>query len=169
MELDLQSLFGLHVKWCAHCTTVYSLADTPEPPALPPHFGGSYTRALLVSQDRRHLFVTPCLNLSNGRVPPLWKKNIIIFLPVNANHTPFYEQQANQLLSLGNCTPHVISNSYKNQWIQISYRRILISVFTLDHPPRSQTTLFITTKMTERYWLEESSLSFIGHQTHHLQ
>jgi hypothetical protein len=26
---------------------------------LPPHLG-SYTRALLVSQDRRHLFVTPC-------------------------------------------------------------------------------------------------------------
>ncbi len=32
----------------------------PDPPPTPisPHFG-SYTRALLVSQDRRHLFVTP--------------------------------------------------------------------------------------------------------------
>ncbi len=36
---------------------LYSLAETPLPPP-PPHFG-SHTRALLVSQDRRHLFVTP--------------------------------------------------------------------------------------------------------------
>jgi hypothetical protein len=39
------------------CAQLYSLAETPPPP---PHLG-SYTRALLVSQDRRHLFVTPCL------------------------------------------------------------------------------------------------------------
>jgi len=54
MELDLQSLFGLHV--CAH---MHSLAksETPATPS-PPHLG-SYTRALQVSQDRRHLFVTP--------------------------------------------------------------------------------------------------------------
>jgi hypothetical protein len=49
MELDLHSLFGLHV--CAH-----SLAETPQHP-LPPRLG-SYTRALLVSQDG-HLFATP--------------------------------------------------------------------------------------------------------------
>jgi hypothetical protein len=47
MEFDLQNLFGLL------CT----LAMTPQLPP-PPQFG-SYTRALLVSQDRRHLFVTP--------------------------------------------------------------------------------------------------------------
>ncbi len=40
MELDLQSLFGLHVTSSAFWTRI--------------------TRALLVSQDRRHLFVTPC-------------------------------------------------------------------------------------------------------------
>jgi hypothetical protein len=40
------------------CTAVlYSLAETPQP-TLPPHLG-SYTRALLVSQDRRHICVTP--------------------------------------------------------------------------------------------------------------
>ncbi len=50
MELDLQSLFGL-------CVQLYSLAETPQP-QLPPHLG-SYTGALLVSQHRRHLFVTP--------------------------------------------------------------------------------------------------------------
>jgi hypothetical protein len=51
MQLDLQSSFGLL------CTAVpYSLADTPQPP--PSHLG-SHTRALLVSQDRWHLFVTP--------------------------------------------------------------------------------------------------------------
>ncbi len=52
MELDLQSLFGFLVTWC---TLLYSLAETPQ---LPPHLG-SHTRALLVSQGRRHLFVTP--------------------------------------------------------------------------------------------------------------
>ncbi len=60
MELDLQSLFGLqpHVTWCEQ---LYSLAapETPQPPFLPPHWD-SYTRALLVSQDIRHLLVTPC-------------------------------------------------------------------------------------------------------------
>ncbi len=34
-----------------------TLAETPRPP-IPPHLG-SYGRALLVSQDRRHLFLTP--------------------------------------------------------------------------------------------------------------
>jgi hypothetical protein len=34
---------------------VYSLAETPPLPPLSPHLG-SYTKALLVSQDRRHLF-----------------------------------------------------------------------------------------------------------------
>jgi hypothetical protein len=43
---------------CAHCTVLHSLAETP--PLLPPHLG-SYTRALLVHQDRRHLSVIPCL------------------------------------------------------------------------------------------------------------
>ncbi len=46
MELDLQSLFGL-----------YSLVPRNFLPPLP--YLGSNTRALLVSQDRRHLFVTP--------------------------------------------------------------------------------------------------------------
>jgi hypothetical protein len=49
--MDLQSSFGLL------CTAVLIGWD-PEPPPIPPHLG-SYTRALLVSQDRRHLFVTP--------------------------------------------------------------------------------------------------------------
>ncbi len=51
MESDLQSLFGLL------CTAVLIGWDPGTPP-LPPHLG-SYTSALLVSQDRRHLFVTP--------------------------------------------------------------------------------------------------------------
>ncbi len=51
MELNLQSLFGLHVTWCEQ---LYPLAETPHPQHL-----DSYTRALLVSQDRRHLFLTP--------------------------------------------------------------------------------------------------------------
>jgi hypothetical protein len=51
-ELDLQSLFGLHVHNCTHCLRPRN------PPPLLLHLA-SYTRVLLVSQDRRHLFVTP--------------------------------------------------------------------------------------------------------------
>jgi hypothetical protein len=43
----------------APCAQLYSLAETTHPP--PPPDLGSYTRALLVSQDRRHLFVIPSL------------------------------------------------------------------------------------------------------------
>ncbi len=50
MKLDLQSLFGLHVHSCTH----WLRPRNPLPSLL-----GSYTRALLVSQDRRHLFVAP--------------------------------------------------------------------------------------------------------------
>ncbi len=52
MDLDIQSLFGLL------CTSVLigrEQATTPHPPHL-----GLYARALLVSQGRRHLFVTTC-------------------------------------------------------------------------------------------------------------
>jgi hypothetical protein len=48
MELDLQSLFD-------SCVQLYSVAEIPQ---LPSQFG-SYTKALLVSQDGRHLFITP--------------------------------------------------------------------------------------------------------------
>ncbi len=51
MELDLRSFFGLHVMWCEQ---LYSVLRPPQPPS--PHLD-SYTRALLVSQDRRHLLV----------------------------------------------------------------------------------------------------------------
>jgi hypothetical protein len=63
MELVLHSLFGLL------CTAVLTGRDPTAPP-LPPLLG-SYTRELLVSQDRRHLFVTPvgpCFGLGE-RVP----------------------------------------------------------------------------------------------------
>ncbi len=52
MELDLQSLFGLL------CTAVLIGWDPAASPPPSPHLG-SYTRALLVSQDWWHLFVTP--------------------------------------------------------------------------------------------------------------
>ncbi len=55
IELDLQSLFGLLYPYAKQ----YSLTETPQSP--PPHLG-SITRALVVSQDRRHLFVTLCIN-----------------------------------------------------------------------------------------------------------
>jgi hypothetical protein len=58
MELDLQSFFGLHVH------SLYTHCGDPATPS-PPHLG-LYTRALLVSQDRRHLFVTPCIDITAG-------------------------------------------------------------------------------------------------------
>jgi hypothetical protein len=54
MEFDLQSLFGLHVHSCTHWLKPRKCRNIPP---VPPHLG-SYTRVLLVSQDRRHLFVT---------------------------------------------------------------------------------------------------------------
>ncbi len=56
MELDLQSIFGLL------CTAVLIGRDPATLPLLP-HLG-SYIRALLVSQDRRHLFVTPLIEIN---------------------------------------------------------------------------------------------------------
>jgi hypothetical protein len=53
MELDL---------YLGSCVHLYLLAESENPHAttlLPPHLV-SYTRALLVSQDRRHLFITTC-------------------------------------------------------------------------------------------------------------
>ncbi len=69
MEVDLQSLFGFHVTLCAQ---LYSLAETPQLPPLTPHLHlhlsmDSYTRALLDSKVRQHLFVTPWTTLSKLR------------------------------------------------------------------------------------------------------
>ncbi len=53
MELDLQS---------APCAQLYICLRPRNPsPPLPPHLG-SYSRALLVSLDRRHLFVPPLVS-----------------------------------------------------------------------------------------------------------
>jgi hypothetical protein len=57
MEVDVQSLFGLNVTWCAQ---LLSLAETLLLPSSP-SIWTRVSRALLVSKDRRHLFVTPCL------------------------------------------------------------------------------------------------------------
>jgi hypothetical protein len=43
------------------CAQLYSLAETPQfPPSS--HIWAHNTKGLLVSQDRRHLFVTPCID-----------------------------------------------------------------------------------------------------------
>ncbi len=55
MELDLSKVY---LGSLCSCAQLYLLAETQQPPHPPPPLG-SYTRALLVSQDRRHLFVTP--------------------------------------------------------------------------------------------------------------
>jgi hypothetical protein len=56
MELDLQHFLG-------SCVQLYSLAETPQLPQLPPPpaFGLIYEGAI-GQQDRRHLFETPDLH-----------------------------------------------------------------------------------------------------------
>ncbi len=54
---------------------LYSLAENPQPP--PPSWD-LYTRALLVSKDRRH-FVTPCLSVSSsGNIGRLRKRDNLL-------------------------------------------------------------------------------------------
>ncbi len=57
--LDLQSLFGLHVHSCNHWLYWNNPKNLPhaQSPPPPPHLG-SYTRSLLVSQDRWHLLLS---------------------------------------------------------------------------------------------------------------
>jgi hypothetical protein len=69
----------------APCVQLYSLAETPQPtppPPIPQHLGFS-TRALLVSQDRRHLFVTPWLYTFSSRK---------LLFTIMGNGRPFYER-----------------------------------------------------------------------------
>jgi hypothetical protein len=79
-DIDFWNLKHIHKQWahltCCRCNWLLPL----KPPPPPAHYRlnmeldpqnligllctavliGSYTRALLVNQDRRHLFVTPC-------------------------------------------------------------------------------------------------------------
>ncbi len=57
-------------------------------PPSPPHLG-SYARALRVSQDKRHLFVTPCPSKSN--------LNILIYLRVSPHCLEGPQQNEAQL------------------------------------------------------------------------
>ncbi len=72
MEVDLQSLFGLHVTWCAQ---LYSLAETPLL-SPSPRIWTRITRALLVSKDRRHLFVTPYSMVSTSLCSQIRKRRL---------------------------------------------------------------------------------------------
>jgi hypothetical protein len=58
MELYLQSLVGLNVHSCTHWLR-------PRLTPFPPHLG-AYTRALLVSQDRRRLLVSHASGSETG-------------------------------------------------------------------------------------------------------
>ncbi len=75
MELDLQSLFGL-LRTAVLIGWEPAIPHPPPPPAL-----GSYTRALLVSQDRRHLFVivTPWVKIHLLIMHRNFKQSIVVF------------------------------------------------------------------------------------------
>ncbi len=53
--VQLKTLFGFHVTWCEE---LFSLAETPQLPPSP-CIWTPIARTLLVSKDRRHLFVPP--------------------------------------------------------------------------------------------------------------
>ncbi len=75
MEFDLQSLFGLHVN-----SRTNWLSLRPPPPHPLPTFGLIY-RALLVSQGRRRLFVTPWLSFINFfRLALLFARMVFCFV-----------------------------------------------------------------------------------------
>jgi hypothetical protein len=67
MELDLQSLFGLHEHRCTHWLRPWAKTLQTPPPLYPPlpAFGLIF-EGLLAIYDRRHLFVTPCVDAKHG-------------------------------------------------------------------------------------------------------
>ncbi len=83
MDLDLQSLFGLHFVR----TTVLIGWDPATPP--PPHLG-SYTRTLLllVCQDRRHLFVTLWLINIQSQMMVIFKRTAYSLSKIENNILP---------------------------------------------------------------------------------
>jgi hypothetical protein len=91
MELDLQSLFLFWLLCTAVINNHWLGPVTPPPPA----FGlMRYTRALLVSQDRRHLFLTPCaiklqhcFFIPHPSPPPPPPANICLYLGTGITHT----------------------------------------------------------------------------------
>jgi hypothetical protein len=85
MELDLQSLFGLM------CTAVLIGWDPTFHNSPPPHLG-SCTMALLVSQDRRHLFVTPW----RSAFGTLLRIRSPIFSPTTVSHPSLYNEFSRQ-------------------------------------------------------------------------
>ncbi len=111
MEEDLQSLFGLHVTWCAQ---LYSLAETPQLPAVSLRIWTRITRALLVSKGRRHLVVTPCQKpisfcLHNPQPPRIVRVNNITAPPQVSKQPPLTSHHCAHLL-LG--VP-AIANTYR--------------------------------------------------------
>ncbi len=115
MELDLQSLFGLL------CTAVLIGWD---PATLPlPHLG-SHTRALLVRQDRRHLFVTSCLP-ETYICPVCWCERLLIALSrsyyaqnLNSRSLQDWQLPTPALPSEENCSP-VYNNFHRCCYIML--------------------------------------------------
>ncbi len=138
------------------CAQLYSLAETPHPP--PPHL-----RALLLSQHRRHLFVTPSQQLSasffiieNGRQRARSKlvqyfahrrithqKNVAALLSTYSNSKLAYclcNQSPVSLKSLLNQLA-----LYVNRWFTATCLHIKQPISVLTHPyPFLATCLFLT-------------------------
>jgi hypothetical protein len=111
MKWDLHSLFGLHAQ-------LYSLDKTQQPPPPPPPHLGSYKRVLLVSQDRRRLFVTPCSlylpsplpSYHSPSLPPPALRPLPSSLPPKSS--PENEcMNVQKNVYAANCIPHYLSQS----------------------------------------------------------
>ncbi len=84
LVLDLQSLIGLHMHSYAVLIAAETISLEPESRNIPSPNLGSYTNVLLVSQDRRHLFVTP--SWLPHILPPPPPALLFTLLHITANH-----------------------------------------------------------------------------------
>ncbi len=98
----------------APCAQLYSLAETPQPPPpFLPHLG-SYTRALLVSQDRRHLYVTLWYDISLMLVRARYRDLASPLESISCIHIkPWFCNWALQIMSL---LSMALRSIYRAQW-----------------------------------------------------
>ncbi len=115
MEFVLQSLFGLHVTWCAQ---LFSLAESWDPATpLPPHLGSYVREALLVRKDRRHLLLTPWgrVRLLNGQGLATWiLRGLFYFIKtaISQCFASFWVPTIVKIISIMPWTRHLSCSSY---------------------------------------------------------
>jgi hypothetical protein len=133
MELDLQSLFGLL------CTAVLIRWDFTGTAPPPPHLGSyMYTRALLVSQARRHLFVTP------WDLPSTWTKEKLCYKGIRRVNPPSSKLHPHRL------SMYVASPESIEWFIEDQAFFLWLHSAPLPRPPISKLSLFLGLPLCRR-------------------